>query len=150
VTRLLAPLVWGGVFGLGLAISGMTRPEKVMAFLDVTGAWDPTLVFVMGAALVVVLLARPVVVRARGAVFPSLTAASVLSVEPRVVVGAALFGAGWGLAGYCPGPAIASLGTGSLEAVIVVVAMLLGIRVVDLAPGRDAQSTDPDDVDSCA
>lgn len=125
-----APAGWvgllaGALFGAGLVIGGMTDPIKVRGFLDFFGAWDPTLMFVMGGAVSVHWLAYRWV---RGRKAPVLTTAfqipSRKDIDLKLVVGAALFGVGWGLAGYCPGPAIVSLPSGGPSVVAFVVAML--------------------------
>lgn len=124
----------GAVFALGLVISGMTDPGRVTAFLDVTGSWDPTLAFVMaGAILVHAPLAR--IVRRRSApIFdrtfhlPKRTA-----IEPRLVAGAALFGVGWGISGYCPGPALVSAGSAAAPVLVFVAAMIGGIAIARIA-----------------
>lgn len=100
---------WGALFGLGLAISGMAQPSRVLGFLDFAGAWDPSLMFVMAGALLVFGSLRPWVVRRRGALFSSLTTPPSSSIDKRLIVGATLFGVGWGIAGYCPGPAVVAL-----------------------------------------
>jgi uncharacterized membrane protein YedE/YeeE len=119
--------IWGVVFGVGLALGGMTNPAKVLAFLDVAGAWDPTLAFVMGGALGVSALGFAL---ARRRERPWLSAGFSLpsrkDVDVPLVTGAALFGVGWGLIGLCPGPALASLARGSAEVWIFVVAMAAG------------------------
>lgn len=124
----LVALVCGVVFGAGLAISGMTNPAKVLAFLDVTGAWDPTLLFVMGSALAV---SSAGYLLSRRSVRPWLAETFALptrqDLDAQLVGGAVLFGAGWGLVGICPGPAIANLARGSSEIVTFVAAMLAGI-----------------------
>jgi uncharacterized protein len=113
----------GVLFAVGLALSGMTDPGKVLAFLDVAGAWDPTLAFVMGGAVgfhaIWLRLAR------RAETAPASTAGK--SVDARLVTGAAIFGVGWGMSGYCPGPALTSLAYGRGEALLFVVAMLVGV-----------------------
>jgi uncharacterized membrane protein YedE/YeeE len=127
VIRSAAALFSGIVFGLGLAVSQMVNPAKVVAFLDVAGRWDPSLAFVMMGALAVtaggfrLALNKPK---------PVLTEAFHLStsraVDQRLVAGAALFGIGWGLVGFCPGPAIASLAFPTAQSFVFVVAMVLG------------------------
>ena len=118
----------GLLFGLGLAVSGMTDPQVVIGFLDVAGAWNPALMFVMGGALVVTAIGfRLVIGRGRpllGEVF-ALPTASRLDV--RLIGGAAVFGVGWGLAGYCPGPALASLSAATLGVWVFVAAMSAGL-----------------------
>ena len=142
--RLLTPLAIGTLFGAGLAVAQMTNPAKVLGFLDVSGAWDPSLAFVMGAALIVSAVAVQVdkIARTRAglAVIPQ------GSIDRDVVVGASLFGAGWGLAGFCPGPAIASLATGSGQVVLFVSSMLVGMglfRLVSRTASTSKGSTRP-------
>jgi uncharacterized membrane protein YedE/YeeE len=128
----LAALAAGVVFGAGLALADMTNPAKVQNFLDVLGAWDPSLAFVMGTALATSALGYRVA-RRRGA--PLL--ASVFSLpdrsdpDPRLVAGAALFGVGWGLGGLCPGPALAGLLQGVPQFYVFVAAMLVGMWLHD-------------------
>jgi uncharacterized membrane protein YedE/YeeE len=126
--QLAVALACGLVFGAGLAFSGMTNPAKVLAFLDVGGAWDPTLLCVMGGALAVSAAGWAI---ARRRAHPWLGAAFALptrrDVDARLLGGAALFGVGWGLVGICPGPAIANLARGSAEANVFLAAMLAGV-----------------------
>ncbi len=134
----LTALAAGALFALGLGISGMTQPAKVLGFLDVTGRWDPTLAFVMiGALAVHFVLYR--LIRKRGApLFDSrFDVPTRRDVDLRLVVGAALFGVGWGLSGQCPGPALTNLATGAWPALVFVAAMALGMilhRRVDTTP----------------
>ena len=126
--RALIALVSGSLFGLGLIVSDMVNPARVLGFLDIAGAWDPTLAFVMGGALIPMAIAwrmaaaRPSPVC--GGEFPGRPATRL---DPRLLGGAALFGVGWGLVGFCPGPALTALGTGSTEALIFTIAMLIGM-----------------------
>ena len=125
--RNLAALFAGLLFGLGLAVSQMVNPKKVQAFLDVTGNWDPSLALVMGGALAVTGIAFRFVLRRPGPVFGGRFALPVgASIDRKLLAGAAIFGAGWGLAGYCPGPALASLSRPSVEIAVFVTAMLAG------------------------
>ncbi len=118
----------GVIFGFGLALAGMTRPEKVRGFLDFAGRWDPSLMFVMGGAVVVHALAYRLVLRRPSPLFAARFALPTRKdVDARLLVGAALFGLGWGLGGFCPGPGITSLVTGASSAVAFVLAMLAGI-----------------------
>lgn len=123
----LASFLCGVLFGAGLAVSGMTDPARVVAFLDITGNWDPTLGLVMGGALAVTAPGFALVRRRRR---PVLTAEFRLPtrarLDARLLGGAAIFGVGWGLAGLCPGPALAGLVTGSAEVLAFVVAMIAG------------------------
>lgn len=123
-----ASLVAGTVFGLGLAVAQMTDPRKVLNFLDLTGHWDPSLLLVLGGAVGLSVLAFRFILARRT---PVLDAQFHLPppqarIDARLLGGSALFGIGWGLAGYCPGPAIASLGFGNAEALWVVPAMVAG------------------------
>lgn len=124
-------LLSGMIFGAGLAVAQMTNPAKVLAFLDWKGAWDPSLALVMGAALAVSALAYRV--RGRAA---STTATGI---DARLLTGAALFGLGWGLAGFCPGPAVAALVTGSGQVSLFVASMIAGMALHHFAvEGRTA------------
>ena len=134
MNRSLSALFSGTIFGAGLAVAQMTNPAKVLGFLDVAGAWDPSLAFVMGAALLVSAIAyrlRRIAVQAAS------------GIDGRLLTGACLFGLGWGLAGFCPGPAVASLVTGSSEVLLFVASMVVGMGLYHLfleQPGRSAQS----------
>ncbi|HTI02228.1 MAG TPA: DUF6691 family protein [Acidisoma sp.] len=128
--RPLAGLFAGLVFGLGLALSGMMNPARILGFLDVAGAWDPSLAFVLVGAVAVstigVLLAR----RCRTPVFAQHFGwPAVSGIDAKLLTGAALFGIGWGLAGFCPGPAIASLTLGLGKSFLFVAAMLAGMAL---------------------
>ncbi|MET0807518.1 MAG: DUF6691 family protein [Pseudoxanthomonas sp.] len=127
MNRLLVAAVSGLLFGLGLAVSGMTDPDKVLNFLDVAGHWDPSLALVMGAALAV---SAPgfAWMRRRGSSFSGAALPDPPSprLDGRLLAGSALFGIGWGIAGYCPGPALANLAHGTLEAVVFILALLAG------------------------
>lgn len=124
----LAALLCGALFGVGLAVSGMMNPAKVIGFLDFAGDWDPTLALVMGGALLVtgpafyLILRRTRPILARNFDLPTKT-----SVDGRLLSGAAVFGVGWGLSGFCPGPAIAALSTGLLPVFVFVAAMAVGM-----------------------
>jgi uncharacterized membrane protein YedE/YeeE len=124
----VSAFVFGLVFAAGLCLSGMTKPEKVIGFLDVTGAWDPSLAFVMGAALLVGFVVTPrIVARSRPIAASSFHVPPKAPVDARLLAGAVLFGVGWGLAGYCPGPAIVGVGSGLGSALVFVVAMVAGV-----------------------
>lgn len=123
----LAALVSGALFGVGLAMSGMTDPRRVLGFLDLFGDFDPALLFVLGGAVATTLvLFRPVLRRTRPVLAETFRLPGARHVDRTLLGGAALFGMGWGIAGYCPGPALAGLGTGSIEALWFVPAMLAG------------------------
>jgi hypothetical protein len=134
---LLASLLAGLVFGLGLIVSGMANPAKVLGFLDITGAWDPSLAFVMVGAIAVGAVAFAV---ARGHATSLLGAQmrlpEVRHIDRRLLAGSALFGVGWGLAGFCPGPALVALGMGEGKAAIFVVAMLVGMWLYEVLERR--------------
>ena len=128
MSRITIPsLISGTLFGAGLALGGMTNPARVRGFLDIFGAWDPTLAFVMGGAVIVMAVAWRMVARMRE---PWLAEAFHLptraDLTPRLIGGAALFGVGWGLYGYCPGPAIAALSYLHSDTFLFVAAMLGG------------------------
>ena len=126
----LSSLLAGLVFGLGLIAAGMTDPMKVRAFLDLTGAWDPSLALVMGAAIAVGLPAT-LIARRRGRSWSGAPFEWPQSnaIDARLIGGGVLFGIGWGLAGLCPGPALVALGSGWGEAAIFVAAMLGGMAL---------------------
>lgn len=129
--------VAGLLFGLGLAISGMTDPARVLGFLDLFGAWDPTLMFVLGGAVVTnfigyrMVLKRPAPLYAQAFQLPTRQ-----DLDGRLLGGAALFGIGWGLSGYCPGPALASLGGLSVPLAAMLVAMVAGWFLARAIPAR--------------
>jgi uncharacterized membrane protein YedE/YeeE len=129
----LFAFVAGLVFGLGLIVAGMVNPAKILGFLDLAGKWDPSLALVMAGAIAVGLvafaLARRRTVSALGLPM-QLPAASTL--DARLVGGSLVFGIGWGLAGFCPGPAIVAIGAGYAKAAVFVVAMLLGMGAFEL------------------
>jgi len=123
----LAAAVSGILFGLGLAVSQMIDPDKVISFLNITGNWDPSLALVLFSAVGVTALGFSLVSRRVQPLFDDAFKLPKRSdIDIRLVSGAAIFGVGWGLAGYCPGPAIAALTTGSLQPLLFVVAMLIG------------------------
>ena len=118
----------GALFGLGLAMSGMTDANRVLGFLDVFGAFDMSLIFVLGGAVMTTLILFRVVLKRSTPVFADRFQISTQKrVDAKLLGGAAMFGIGWGIAGYCPGPALAGLGVGSVEALWFVPSMLGGI-----------------------
>ena len=130
VTALLAGLL----FGAGLLISGMTSPAKVRGFLDLFGRWDPSLAFVMiGAIGVHFLVLRRILVLPKPLLSATFQLPSRAAIDAPLVVGAALFGVGWGLSGYCPGPALVSLGTAATPVLVFIAAMISGIALARLA-----------------
>jgi len=146
--RALVAMLTGGVFALGLALAGMTRPSKVIAFLDVAGDWDPSLAFVMGGAI---LFFAPLYAwtkrRERVAFGQTFSAPGQGAVDARLLWGACLFGVGWGLSGYCPGPALTALGTGSAQIFWFGGAMALGMalypRLDRVLARREAERAPP-------
>ena len=128
----LIALLSGLLFGTGLIVCGMTNPAKVLAFLDLTGRWDPSLMLVMGAA---VLVAAPAFAlarrRNRSALGLPMRLPALRQIDRRTVLGSLVFGAGWGIAGLCPGPALVTLGTGELKAVLFIAAMLIGRAIYE-------------------
>ncbi|KAA5803887.1 YeeE/YedE family protein [Alkalicaulis satelles] len=124
----LAALGAGLLFGLGLVISGMINPAKVLNFLDVAGSWDPSLAFVMGGALAVTAIGyRLVLPRGKPLFAERFALPAARQLDPRLIGGAALFGIGWGLAGFCPGPALSAAALGMAEVYIFLAAMLAGM-----------------------
>lgn len=137
IKQWLVALLAGALFATGLVVSGMTQPAKVIGFLNVAGlvdparfgAWDPSLAFVMAAALCVTLLAFSITPRthSRPWLADSFQLPTRRDIDARLVLGAVLFGVGWGLAGYCPGPALASLLTGGQDAIVFIASLTLGM-----------------------
>jgi uncharacterized membrane protein YedE/YeeE len=140
-------LLAGLIFGLGLLISGMANPAKVQNFLDLAGAFDPSLLFVMAGAVVVTLVGYRLVLRAPKPVLTErFHLPAVKDIDARLVGGAALFGVGWGLSGFCPGPAITSLALLAKGTLVFVPAMLAGIALAHLvvrASAPEAQALAP-------
>ncbi|MFT4510525.1 DUF6691 family protein [Caballeronia sp. 15711] len=125
--RYLASLVSGLLFGVGLALSGMTRPLKVLGFLDVTGRWDPSLIFVLGGAAAVATVAFHFILRRKAPLLaPSFDLPTTKIIDLKLIAGALIFGAGWALSGYCPGPAIALLAAPNVEALYLLPALVAG------------------------
>ncbi len=136
----LAEFGVGLLFGLGLILAGMTDPSKVLGFLDLADLWDPSLAFVMGGAILVSLgaftLAKKRTTSFLGGAMQLPTSRDI---DKRLVTGSLLFGAGWGLAGFCPGPALVSVGTGNPKAVVFVLAMLAGMALFEVLERRPAK-----------
>ena len=132
----LVNLGLGLLFGLGLVVSGMADPAKVLNFLDLAGTWDPSLAFVMGGAVVVAFLGyRIVFARGAPAVGGRLHLPEASEIDRRVLVGPAIFGLGWGLSGFCPGPAITALGLAEPGTLAFVPAMIAGMLAGRIAVG---------------
>ena len=132
-----ASLLAGLVFGLGLIVSGMADPAKVLGFLDLAGHWDPSLAFVMAGAIGVGAVAFAVANRRTVSFLGAeMRLPSARHIDRRLVLGSVLFGIGWGVAGFCPGPALVSLGMGEPKALVFVAAMLVGMGAFELFERR--------------
>ena len=129
--EILAALLTGFIFGLGLCISSMSDPAVVQGFLDIAGDWNPALTFVMAGGVVVTFIGyRLVLAKGRPLWAPKFSLPSATAIDAPLLSGAAIFGIGWGLAGYCPGPAVLSLASGRTQVGIFVLSMLAGMIVV--------------------
>jgi uncharacterized membrane protein YedE/YeeE len=141
----LAAFFSGALFAAGLAVSGMTQPSKVQGFLDFFGSWDASLMFVMLGAIGVHAVLRLLIARRAAPVFvPAFEARPKVAIDGRLLIGAAVFGVGWGLGGYCPGPAFVSAGSASVCAALFVVAMTAGMGLYRALHGRDAVTAGSD------
>lgn len=128
--RLLSLYLIGVVFGVGISISGMSNPAKVLNFFDVAGTWDPSLIFVMASALIVTFIGYRLVLRQPAPVMEQRFALPTnRKLDLRLIGGSAVFGVGWGIAGFCPGGAIPALGTGQASVLIFVASSLVGIII---------------------
>jgi uncharacterized membrane protein YedE/YeeE len=133
VLSAFSALFAGLLFGLGLILSGMTDPGKVIGFLDLAGAWDPSLAFVMGGAILVGVVAfRFARVRRTSLLNAPMRLPTATAIDRRLVLGGLTFGIGWGIAGFCPGPALASLLSGGIKPLVFVVAMLAGMAIFEI------------------
>ena len=134
----------GAIFGLGIAISGMANPAKVLNFFDVAGSWDPSLIFVMGGALIVTAIGfRLVLSRSHPLLAGGFSLPTKRDIDVRLLGGAAIFGVGWGIAGFCPGGVVPALGLGRSEPAIFVAALVAGmliVRLIETARTRAAPS----------
>ncbi|WCL55340.1 YeeE/YedE family protein [Gimibacter soli] len=130
--KIAASFISGGLFGLGLVISGMSNPAKVIGFLDIAGNWDPSLAFVMAGGLIVTAIGYRLVFRRTAPVCDSqFHVPTNRVIDARLIGGAAIFGIGWGLGGFCPGPGIVATALGHIEAIAFVAAMLAGMWLKD-------------------
>lgn len=137
----LASLLAGLVFGLGLVVSGMANPAKVLGFLDLAGSWDPSLAFVMAGAIAVAMVGFLVARRrALSLLGAEMRLPSARRIDRRLVLGSLLFGVGWGIAGFCPGPGLVALGMGETKALVFVAAMLAGMGIFELLERRERQT----------
>lgn len=126
--RILVSLFCGGLFGGGLVVSGMTDTQRVQGFLDLFGGWDPTLMFVMGGAIIPMVIAWCIAAKREAAVLGGpLPSPPSTTIDTRLALGGILFGMGWGLSGFCPGPAFASLSFGGTGGLIFMVSMLVAM-----------------------
>lgn len=142
MSKLILSLLSGLVFGLGLIVSGMSNPAKVLGFLDLAGAWDPSLALVMGGAIAVAMPAFWLARRRSTALLGEPMQLPVsLRIDRRLLLGSLAFGAGWGIAGFCPGPALVSLLAGQGKAWIFVAAMLAGMAIFEWLEWQKARRT---------
>ncbi len=132
VQRAFSGLLTGTVFGIGLAVSQMTNPEKVLSFLTLNPEWDPSLLLVLGAAVTVTWLGYRWILNGRPLFDTEHHLSENRTIDGRLLVGAIAFGTGWGIAGYCPGPALAGLGSGSSEPQIFILSMIAGSQIAKL------------------
>ena len=141
MTTVFTSLLAGLVFGLGLIVSGMANPAKVLGFLDLAGAWDPSLAFVMAGAIAVSALAFALAkTRTVSWLGAAMTLPGPRDIDHRLVIGSVLFGIGWGVAGFCPGPGLVALGMGEIKALVFVAAMLLGMALFEWVERRKQAS----------
>ena len=137
--RVAAGLLSGLIFGFGLSLSGMLDPARVRGFLDVTGNWNPSLAFVLGGAVAISALGQLLARRLRAPLFARrFDLPRTRPIDARLIAGSAIFGMGWGMAGLCPGPAVATLTLGLIPTVVFVVAMIAGMLLYRLVPGSTA------------
>ena len=145
--RIVSAYLIGLIFGLGIAISGMANPAKVLNFFDVAGSWDPSLAFVMGGALLVTFIGYQLILKRPGPVLDAhFQVPAARNIDMRLISGAALFGIGWGLAGFCPGGALPALGTGRSEVLLFVAALVAGMiaaRTIQRLMSRTAPDAAP-------
>jgi len=139
--KILAAVFAGLLFGWGLTVSQMINPQKVLGFLDISGQWDPSLLFVMIGGVVVTAIGYKWVLKKPQPLYTTLFhIPSNTTIDRRLVRGAILFGIGWGLVGLCPGPAIAALGVGGPKAIVFFLAMAAGMAIHELNPGKSGSS----------
>ena len=139
MNRVLISFLCGLVFGVGLIVSQMSNPAKIIGFLDISGQWDPSLAFVMGGAVAVFAIAYRLALRRHAPLFDkSFLVPEKIRLDKPLIVGSLIFGVGWGLAGFCPGPAIVSSGFGDPRVWVFVVAMLAGMFLLRVLRRRPA------------
>ncbi len=145
MARLVTGLVAGLLFGVGLSVSEMINPAKVLNFLDIFGQWDPSLAFVMLGAVVTTAIGYRLVFRRERPLFESkFVLPTRQDIDARLMAGSAIFGIGWGLGGYCPGPALSGLAFGALETIVFVAAMAAGMILWRMLPSASAGSAAED------
>lgn len=138
--RLIATYLVGLLFGVGISISGMANPAKVLNFFDIAGSWDPSLMFVMGGALVVTFVGYRLVLARNAPLFETrFTLPTRRDLDLNLIGGSALFGIGWGIAGFCPGGALPALGTGRGEVFVFVGAMIAGLILARFLKGQSGK-----------
>lgn len=135
---LFVALLSGVLFGAGMNISGMVDPANIFAFLDITGDWDPSLAFVMGGALLVFTPFYHFIIKPRNKTIDGNTFSlpTNTKIDRKLILGASIFGLGWGIGGICPGPAVASLGEGSVTIISFIASMLIGMKLVTLVSNK--------------
>ncbi len=133
--QLITGLIAGSLFGIGLTISDMVNPKRVLGFLDIAGEWDPTLLFVMGGAMLPMSISWFFVKKLKHPLFETdFKIPSKQHIDMKLILGSALFGVGWGTIGICPGPALTSLGTGNVSILIFVSSMMAGMLLFKISP----------------
>lgn len=131
--NVLLSFVFGLIFGLGLIVSGMSNPAKIIGFLDLAGVWDPSLIFVMAGAIAIGIVAFTLAKRReRSLLGAPMQLPTAGDIDRRLVAGSVLFGIGWGLAGICPGPALILLGSGSAKGIVFTLALLAGMALFEV------------------
>lgn len=131
--NVLLSFVFGLIFGLGLIVSGMSNPAKIIGFLDLAGVWDPSLIFVMAGAIAIGIVAFTLAKRReRSLLGAPMQLPTARDIDRRLVAGSVLFGIGWGLAGICPGPALILLGSGSAKGIVFTLALLAGMALFEV------------------
>lgn len=138
---ILNALLAGLIFATGLIVSGMANPAKVLGFLDLAGDWDPSLAFVMAGAIAVGSVGFAIARKLKRSLFNApMSLPTATRIDRRLLVGSAMFGAGWGLAGFCPGPALVSAGSGEFKAMLFVIAILVGMKIFAVAEQHATQT----------
>jgi uncharacterized membrane protein YedE/YeeE len=139
MSRILSALIAGLIFGVGLSLSQMINPNKVINFLDVAGNWDPSLLLVLGGAVITTTIAYRIIFKRTKPFFAdSFSRPSSKTIDMKLIGGASLFGIGWGMIGFCPGPAIAGLGVWFYEPLIVIISIVCGLFIYQFIAKRTA------------